>query len=169
MKITQTLFVLAICSLLLTACPFATTFPLGEKGEYEIKKMLLGTWTNKEKDVPARAITIAEGSDDNTYSLTVDKPGKLFMASTYYFDAWITELGDKTFLVLQEVLQSGPAESYFVYEFNFEGVYLVSREIAVILDMTTITSVETYREQVSKGLEDDRYFLGGELLWKRKK
>ena len=161
-------FVLLLISVfILTACPVSSSFPLGEKGSVPLDPKLLGTWISEEdpEDIEAKQITISKGKEKNTYSVHVDEPGEAFMANSSDFTGWLVELKTAKFLVLQELVEGMPAETYYVYHITINGNSIVTNDITLGVNGTeAITSISAYQEEVlaSMELED---FLGSEINW----
>jgi hypothetical protein len=168
MKFFASLSILAVCTILLTACPIASTYPLGKKGDVKLNQDLLGVWVTSTPDVEANAVEITKGSEANTYNFEVLEKGSMFMADGPSFTAWITEIGSFSFLVLQQLADGQPTESYYVYQFALEKKKLTSHDITLKVNgVDAITSIEAYREEVKLSMEYDD-FLANQIDWVKK-
>ena len=90
------------------------------------------------------------------------------MADGPSFIAWLTELNAKTFLVLQQVVDGVPLETYYVYCIQPEKKKMTSFDISLKVNgVDAITSIEAYRDEVkaSMGFDD---FLGNQIDWVKK-
>lgn len=164
---TVSFLLLLISVFILTACPVSSSYPLGEKGSVPLDPKLLGTWIAQEdpEGIEAQQITISKGTEKNTYDVHVDEPGEAFMANSNDFKGWLVELKSSKFLVLQEVVEGSPAETYYVYHITINGNSIVTNDITLGVNGTdAITSISAYQEEVlaSMELED---FLGSEIHW----
>ncbi len=161
-------FVLLFISVfMLTACPVSSSYPLGEQGSVPLDPKLLGTWIAEEDpaEIEAGQITISKGTAKNTYDVHIDEPGEMFMANSQDFKGWLVELKSAKFLVLQEMVEGTPAETYYVYHITYNGESIVTNDITLGVNGTdAITSISAYQEEVlaSMELED---FLGSEIHW----
>lgn len=157
----------ASCILLgiLTACPISSSYPLGEKGAVALNTKLLGTWSSDASDIEANQITISKGKEANTYALHVDVKGSMFMAEGEDFTAWIAQIKDKQFLVLQDL--ASQKDTYYVYYFSLKDGELISNDITLKVNgVDAITSIDSYREEVSASMEMED-FLASEIKWKK--
>lgn len=160
---------IASCLFLLTACPVATTYPLGNKGEVKLDTKLLGVWTNESEDTEATGVSITKGEEANTYNVHVDEKGSMFMADGEDFIGWLALLNGKTFFVLQQVVDGAATETYYVYHIKLDNSTLTTNDITLKVNGTdAVTSIASYQEEViaSMGMDD---FLAGEIQWKKKK
>jgi len=160
---------LILLSFVLSGCPVSSTFPLGLKTDaLPFDKTLIGTWENKDEKSEATLIKIEKTSEANLYKLTVLEKGESFMANSENFLAWVTLLNEKKFLVLQEINTSENKESYFVYHFEINGNQLTTHDVSLKVNGTNaITSVKSYREEVSASMKHPE-FLAGKIEWKKK-
>ncbi|MCC7453823.1 MAG: hypothetical protein IT222_06640 [Crocinitomix sp.] len=168
MKFFASLSILAVCTILLTACPIGSSFPLGKKGEVKLNPELIGVWTTDATDVEATAVEFTKGTEANTYNFEVLEKGSMFMADGPSFIAWLTELNAKTFLVLQQVVDGVPIETYYVYCIQLEKKKMTSFDISLKVNgVDAITSIQAYRDEVKASMEFDD-FLGNQIDWVRK-
>lgn len=153
---------------LLTACPVSSSYPLGKKGAIAIRQDLIGTWSTSAEDLEAKQVTIKKGTVANTYRVHVDEKGSMFMADGVDFIAWIAELKGKQFLVLQQLIDEMPIETYFVYHINvLNDKTLISNDISLNVNgVDAITSTDTYREEVSASMEKEA-FLAEDINWSK--
>jgi hypothetical protein len=159
---------MAVCTILLTACPIASSFPLGKKGEVKLNPDLMGVWVTDATDVEATSVEFTKGTEANTYNFEVLEKGSMFMADGPSFIAWLTELNAKTFLVLQQVLDGAPQESYYVYCIKQEKKKMTSFDITLKVNgIDAITSIQAYRDEVKASMEFDD-FLGNQINWVKK-
>lgn len=166
-KYLSILFTISILLGILTACPVSSSYPLGEKGAVALNTKLLGTWSSDATDIEANQITISKGKEANTYALHVDVKGSSFMADGDDFTAWIAQIKDKQFLVLQD--QATETNAYYVYYFSVKDGELISNDITLkVKGVDAITSIEAYREEVSASM-DMEDFLASEIKWKKTK
>jgi len=157
------------CVFLLTACPIATTYPLGNKGAVKLDPQLIGTWTNQTEDTESTGVTISKGKETNTYNLHVDEKGSMFMADGEDFIGWLATLNGKTFFVLQQLVDGEATESYYVYHIKLDKSILTTNDITLMVNGTdAITSIEAYQEEVIASMAMDE-FLAGEIQWQKKK
>ena len=160
---------IASCLFLLTACPVASTYPLGNKGDVKLDTKLLGVWTNESVDTEATGVTISKGTEMNTYAVHVDEKGSMFMGDGEDFIGWLTLLNGKTFFVLQQVVDGEATESYYVYHIKLDKSTLTTNDITLKVNGTdAITSISTYQEEVIASMVMDD-FLAGEIQWQKKK
>lgn len=165
MKSIYSIGLLAICTLLLTACPVSTTYPLGRKGEVKADQSLIGAWKTTAQDVEASAVTITKGKEANTYSVHVSEKGSMFMAESTEFTGWLAKIDDRTFLVLQEIIEGTATETYYMYHIRFDGDKLITNDITLKVGGTdAITSVDSYREEVKASMVQEG-FLASEIVW----
>ncbi len=168
MKFFASLSILAVCTILLTACPISSEFPLGKKGEVSLNQNLIGIWTTDAQDVEANSVEFTKGSEANTYNFEVLERGSMFMADGPSFIAWLTELNSKTFLVLQQVMDGAPLESYYVYCIQPEKKKMTSFDITLKVNgIDAITSISAYRDEVKASMAFDD-FLANQIDWIKK-
>jgi hypothetical protein len=166
-KYLSILFTISILLGILTACPVSSSYPLGEKGAVALNTKLLGTWSSDATDIEANQVTISKGKEANTYALHVDVKGSMFAAQGEDFTAWIAQIKDKQFLVLQD--QAAETNAYYVYYFSMKDGELISNDITLkVKGVDAITSIEAYREEVSASM-DMEDFLASEIKWKKTK
>ncbi|MCC6700299.1 MAG: hypothetical protein IT221_02175 [Fluviicola sp.] len=151
---------------ILTACPVSSSYPLGKKGAVALNPRLLGTWVSDQEDIEANQISITKGTEKNTYNLHVDVKGSMFMGDGEDFLAWVAEIKEMKFLVLQQLVDGQATETYYVYHFNLlKDNSLVSNDITLkVLGTDAITSIDAYREEVSASMEMEG-FLASEINW----
>ena len=152
---------------ILTACPVSSTYPLGEQGSVSLDPKLFGTWisTEDQEEIEAGQITLSKGTMTNTYSVHVDMPGGTFVAGSYDFIGWLVELNGARFLVLQELEERIPKESYYVYHIMYNGKSITTNDINLGVNGTeAITSIQAYQEEVLASMELDN-FLAGAIHW----
>lgn len=168
MKTLLSLTLLLSLAVLFSACPVSTSYPLEKKGAVKIDKALLGEWETDVEDAEVQRILFKQGTETNTYAVTVLERGSMFMADGDDFTGWLAELGGKRFLVLQQVIDGVAQETYYVYNIEISGNKLVSHDISLKVGGTdAITSVQAYQEEVlaSMKMED---FLASEMIWSKK-
>ncbi|MGG9970798.1 hypothetical protein ACQ33O_03295 [Ferruginibacter sp. SUN002] len=151
---------------LLTACPVATKFPLTEKEDLStFDKRLIGEWVNSDSAAEAKKIRITKGETKKTYHIEVLEKGSMFMAESETFEAWITDLDDKKFIVLQEIKDGETDKSYYVYHLEITDDYLITHDVSLkVKGIDGIKSVSTYREEVSASMTF-KDFLSEERKW----
>lgn len=151
---------------ILTACPVASNYPLGKKGAVALNPKLIGTWLTDQQDIEANQISITKGTEKNTYNLHVDEKGSMFMADGEDFIAWVAEIKEMKFLVLQQLVDGQATETYYVYHINMlKDKAFVSSDITLkVLGTEAITSIDAYREEVKASMEMEG-FLTGEISW----
>jgi len=168
MKFFASLSILAVCTMLLTACPISTGYPLGKKGEIKLNQDLLGLWVSSTPDIEASAIQITKGAEINTYQFEVIEKGTMFMADGPSFTAWITEIDSYSFMVLQQLIDGNPTEVYYVYEYKVDKKRLTSHDITLKVNgVDAITSIDSYREEVKLSMAFDD-FLANPIDWVKK-
>jgi hypothetical protein len=153
-------------SILLTACPFSTKFPLAEKEDVSsFDKRLIGEWINTDTTVVASKIKITKGETKKTYHIQVLEKGAGFAAESDEFDAWITEINNNKFMVLQEIKDPGAEKTYYVYHIEMNDNNLITHDILLKVRGTdAITSVSSYREEVRTS-STFKNFLTEEIKW----
>jgi hypothetical protein len=158
---------LAAFSFLFAGCPVSSTFPLGASNAEEIDTRLIGTWKNDSASVEASEVKI-EKADAYTYKMTVVEKGSTYMAEGEIFNAWLTKLKDKTFLVLQETDNGTAKEKYYVYCLSGIGKNsITTNDITLKVGGTdAITSIQAYRDEVTASMEKED-FLAGTIVWKK--
>lgn len=164
---TVTFFLLFISVFILTACPVSSSYPLGEEGSVPLDPKLLGTWIAEEdpEGIEAKQITLSKGTTQNTYAVHVDEPGESFMANSNDFKGWLVELKSAKFLVLQELVEGTPAETYFVYHITYDGQSIVTNDITLGVNGTdAITSISAYQEEVLASMDLEN-FLASAIHW----
>lgn len=169
MKTFLSLFLLLSCAILFTACPVSTTYPLEKKGAVKLDKALIGVWTTSTEEAEAQSISIKQGKETNTYDVTVLERGSMFMADGDDFTGWLAELGGRRFMVLQQIIEGVPQETFYVYHIKMENGKLISNDISLKVGGTdAVTSVQAYQEEVlaSMKMED---FLASEMSWDKTK
>ena len=169
MQARTTLLSLFALSIIITGCPFSNSIPFSDKSSADkFDKSLLGTWENDESEVEANEVVITKGKAVNTYKIKVSKRGETFEASTDLFTGWTTTAKNIRFLVLQEELESGPGDEYYLYTIEFNDKNLVTHYVNY--DVDEGSNAETINEFQKQVLES-RYsedFLEGEIEWSKK-
>lgn len=169
MKTLHVLFLLAAGLMLLTGCPVSTNYPLAAKGSTKLEKKLIGTWTTDAEEPAVKTVNIEKGTDDNTYKVTVTERGPMYAPETDHFTGWLAELGGKTFLVLQSVLNGAPEEAYFLYLVDIEKNQITTHDSSMLVGgMDAVVSTETYQQEILASMTKEN-FLGEETVWKRVK
>lgn len=169
MRILLSLVVLVSCAWIFTACPVSTTYPLEKKGAVKLDKAFIGDWTTDTEDIEAKRISVKEGTEANTYSVTVKERGSMFMADGDDFIGWLAELGGKRFMVLQQVIDGQPTETYYVYHVTIDGKSMVTNDITLKVGGTdAITSIDAYQAEVLASMQMEE-FLVGEIQWTKNK
>jgi len=154
--------------LVLTGCPVSSKYPLGEKGKEEFNEMLIGTWFNDQSESTAKQVTITSGEELNTAKLHVDEKGESFMADDVNFLIWQTILEKKTFLVLQQILDGQPVETFYVHHISIADNKVTTSDIGLLVNGSdAITSIESYREEVKASM-DNSAFLSEQIVWMKK-
>ena len=153
-----TALLVSLC-FLLTACPVSSKLPLAEKEEaISFEKKYIGTWINTDSSAEANKIIISKGTVKNTYRIFVLEKGSMFMAETSEFDAWITKLNDKRFVVLQEIKDEVATATYYVYNIEFENNAIITQDISLKVNgVDAITSVSAYQEEVRASMKLDGF------------
>lgn len=169
MRTFLSLFLLLSCAVLFTACPISTSYPLEKKGAIKLDKALLGVWDTDNPDAEAVKIEFKQGKEANTYDFKVLERGSMFAADGDDFTAWLAELGGKRFLVLQQLIEGVPQETYYVYHIKIENGKLISNDISLKVGGTdAVTSVQAYQEEVLASMKMDD-FLANEMVWGKTK
>lgn len=159
--------VIAAFSFLFAGCPISTKYPLGASNAEKIDKLLVGTWTNDSTGVEATKVKI-EKADEYTYNVSVEEKGSMYMAESTTFKGWLTKLGDKTFMVLQETDNGVAQDTYYVYCLSGIGKNsLTTNDITLKVGGTdAVTSTQAYRDEVTASMTKDD-FLAGTIVWKK--
>lgn len=169
MKTLHVLFLLAAGLLLLTGCPVNTDYPLAPKGTTRLDKKLIGAWTTDAEEPAVKTVNIEKGMVDNTYKITVTERGPMYAPETDNFTGWLTELGGKTFLVLQSVLEGTPQEAYFLYHVDIEKNTITTHDCKMLVGgMDAVVSTETFQQEILASMKKSD-FLDEEIVWKRVK
>ena len=151
---------------ILTACPVSSKLPLAEKEEaLSFEKKYIGTWINKDTASEANKIVISKGTDKDTYRILVVEKGPMFMAEGDEFDAWITKLNNKRFVILQEIKDEVAYNTYYAYNIEFDNNSIITHDITLkVKGVDAITSVSSYQDEVSASMKL-KGFLAGKLEW----
>ncbi len=92
----------------------------------------------------------------------------MFSADGDDFTGWLTTLGNKTFLVLQQVKHGEELETFYVYHVDISSSKVISHDISLNVNGTaSITSIESYREEVLASMNTED-FLSSEFVYQRK-
>lgn len=169
MKTLHVMFLLAAGLLLLTGCPVNTDYPLAAKGTTKLDKKLIGAWTTDAEEPAVKTVNIEKGTVDNTYKITVTERGPMYAPETDDFTGWLTELGGKTFLILQSVIDGAPQEAYFLYHVDIEKNQITTHDSSMLVGgIDAVVSIETFQQEILASMKMDN-FLGEESVWKRVK
>lgn len=160
-------FTLGLSMFLLVGCPINTAFPLGKKGETAFNESLLGIWTNDHTDGVATKVSITKDTDLNCAVLHIDTKGEMFMAETVDFKIWLTTIEQKTFLVLQDLIDGVPHENYHAYHLLIDERLVITSDISLLVDGSdAITSIDNYRAEVKASMSESE-FLADPIEWKK--
>lgn len=158
---------LLVVALVLGGCPVSSSYPLGEKGSNPINKSLLGNWKTDNMEAEAITLSFKVGLSKNTYAVHVEEKGEMFSADGDDFTGWLTSLGNKTFLVLQQVKDGEELETFYVYHVDISGSKVMSHDISLNVNGTAaITSIESYREEVMASMSTED-FLSSEIVYQK--
>jgi hypothetical protein len=161
---------LFIFSIIIAGCTTSSSFPLAERSDAEpLDKALLGTWKADSKDADVKEMTIRENGQPNIYTITVKEKGEFYESGTDVFDAWLIELKNKEFMVLQEVYGAKVKESYLVYQIDRTGNKFISYDIEVLVrDNDEITSIKDFQKKTIARMNNSD-FINDTTYWSRKK
>ncbi len=157
---------LCLTTLLLCGCPVGSGYPLEVKENGTVDKSLVGTWVNTDSSAEVISARISM-DDDAYYKVEVLEKGENFLIDATVFKGWLTALGDRKFLVLQEIMDGTPAETYYVYDIAIGEDAITTHDISLkVGGASAITSVSAYQNEVkgSMGFSD---FLSGPITWKK--
>ncbi len=165
MRVLMSLLVLVSCAWLFTACPVSTTYPLAQKSAVKLDESFLGEWQTEMEDIEAKKISVKEGTEANTYQVTVTERGSMFMGDGDDFIGWLAELGGERFMVLQQMVDGHTTETYYVYHVVMDGGTLITNDITLQVGGTdAITSTAAYQAEVLASMKMDE-FLVNEIKW----
>lgn len=161
---------LLISSLMLfCGCPVDSAYPLEVNEKGTISENLTGIWITDQTDLEAEKVQISLNEGGKSYKVEVLETGETFMADTKIFKGWLTGLGGRKFLVLQEMQAGKEAEKYYVYDIVIGVDEITTHDISLKVNGTAaITSVQSYQEEVKASMKKDS-FLSSEIVWKKAK
>jgi hypothetical protein len=163
------IFAIALCCsmFLLTGCPVSSTFPLGQKGDVEFNDLLIGTWSTEASDPVVKKATISKGEEAETAFLHVDERGEMFMADGDDFLIWLTILENKTFLVMQQIMDGENQPTFYAQHITIAKDLITTSDFLLLVNGTdAITSIEAYREEVKASM-DNSGFLMEQIEWNK--
>lgn len=156
------LFLLPI-ALFLVGCPVGLDYPLDEEGKNPIDQQLLGTWETSDTASAIVKMRITDG-ENNSYKIEILKRGEMYMLETDLLKAWVTSLGDYTYLYAKPNNEN----KYYHYAYHLtDKNTLITNDISLLDGGTdAVTSTESLRAQVLTSSKMEG-FLGEEITFKK--
>ncbi|MBI1224279.1 MAG: hypothetical protein GC192_03495 [Bacteroidetes bacterium] len=147
------LTLLTAISIFTAGCPVGVEYPFCEENQKEkVDSKLLGTWKCQSKDAEILEVRISK-ADAVTYSVEVLDQGENFMSDDTQFFSWGSKLDGHNFLFSQGAESSN--ESYFLYEYSFDGKKLVIHDVGLLVGgLDAVTSTAAFRQEVSASLKN---------------
>lgn len=161
-KLKYLLFLLPV-ALFLIGCPVGLDFPLDELGKNPIDEQLLGSWETTDTSSAIVKMRITDAGN-NSYKIEILKRGEMYMLETDLLKAWVTQLGDYTYLYAKPDNEN--KYYHYAYRLTDENT-LITNDISLLDGGTdAVTSTESLRAQVLASSKMEG-FLGEEITFKK--